>query len=123
MTRQLHADIISDILRAINLREAPTTIVKVKSHRLLSTAESRFDALCVFGNNAADAQAKEALGLHPVIADGDALDKKATVASDLVARFLAFTAVKFASIWGQFPKAEPTTDGDVRLAGLPRFRA
>ena len=39
MRRQLHADIIKQILLAINLRSAPTTIVKVKSHRGIALNE------------------------------------------------------------------------------------
>ena len=49
MRHQRNADIIRDILRAINLRQAPTHIVKVKSHRgvyLNELADQEAGAVC-----------------------------------------------------------------------------
>ena len=71
---------------------------------LAATASDADDAYCFKGNQMADMYAKAAVCKHRLLADGDALQKKAVLTTDIIARFLVHILSCYHKRFGSFPK-------------------
>ena len=85
------------------------SVNKVKAHRKLKDATSLQDGDDIFGNNAADQKAKEALSQHQFFPNGAETLKCANVAVGVIARYLVHVVECFRAVWGEFPKAPATS--------------